>query len=607
MKKNYFFVAILIVIAILSTFVLFACTDADTNLNDIVSEKSTKQTETQNTQKNNNQQSSNIDEDEDDSLDNGKQSSNIDDPNTQQGNTQQGNTQVGNDPQQPSIDNDPNNQQGNVDNNPNDQQSNTDNNGTTDTNPQQGNEGGGGNVNPQPQPTYVDMNVPSVGLAFADNVDGNTVSLVGIGTCEDTIIRVPASVDDKKVTRIAKDAFKGNEEITKVKLLGNVEVIEEGAFALCIKLETFYGNSDLDLVKIEDEAFYGDTELSYIPLCAYKIKEIGRNVFVGTNFYNTASNWYDDALYLQSYLIAVKPDCTGISLNYDTSAIAADAFKGCSLLPSLRISKNIVLSAGLLEDCISLTELQLHSIGSANENTAKLSYLFGEPENKDNCVLVDGAYIPKSLTTIAVLSGNVGQEAFKDCTFIKEVYASGEIIGNNAFNNCTGLREIYLGSATKTIGQYAFYGCTSLVRINFYKKLESIGQYAFYGCESLRQIVLPENLESIGNYAFSECTKLTSVTLPTTLQIIGMKAFYNCDCLIEVCNLSALEIEKGQSDCGYVGYYAYDIYTTKTYTSKFEYSHDCLLYKKGTNDYEFIRGVCSIWCNKHESDSIAWS
>ena len=58
------------------------------------------------------------------------------------------------------------------------------------------------------------------------------------------------------------------------------------------------------------------------------------------------------------------------------------------------------------------------------------------------------------------------------------------------------------------------------------------------------------------------------MTVGSRVESIGNYAFQCCYKLVEVYNLSALNITKGIIANGYVGYYAKDIYTSDTAQSK---------------------------------------
>jgi hypothetical protein len=65
----------------------------------------------------------------------------------------------------------------------------------------------------------------------------------------------------------------------------------------------------------------------------------------------------------------------------------------------------------------------------------------------------------------------------------------------------------------------------------------------------------------VGGMAFANCIGLVSVTLPVSLEKIDTDAFLNCEKLVEVINLSSLEIKSGSIAYGKVAFRAAEVTT----------------------------------------------
>lgn len=74
-------------------------------------------------------------------------------------------------------------------------------------------------------------------------------------------------------------------------------------------------------------------------------------------------------------------------------------------------------------------------------------------------------------------------------------------------------------------------------------------------------VIIPDETTSIGDMAFYNCISLTNIMIPANIMSIGKWAFFNCHHLVEIKNLSALEITVGSEDNGNIGRYAKRVYT----------------------------------------------
>lgn len=150
-----------------------------------------------------------------------------------------------------------------------------------------------------------------------------------------------------------------------------------------------------------------------------------------------------------------------------------------------------------------------------------------------NCNYVKGKlYIPDRV----VFKGNtytitkIGDDAFKNCGDIKEVYLPQTIeeIGDGSFYNCGSLRVLDIGSNIQSIGDKAFESCRSLKSIVLSNSINHIGNECFSYCKSLKSIVFPDGIEEIGRGMMKYCDYLETITIPASVKRIKDEAFYSC-------------------------------------------------------------------------------
>lgn len=144
-------------------------------------------------------------------------------------------------------------------------------------------------------------------------------------------------------------------------------------------------------------------------------------------------------------------------------------------------------------------------------------------------------------------------------------YHSIEIY-KGAFSN-TNYQSVEFSNLVTVVGDSAFRNCSDLTEVTFLNGcgLEKIGNEAFYNCYDLEIFELTSSapLKTIGFSAFYN-TDLEEIILPYSLSSIGSDAFFNCKLLTLVYNYSNLSISEGNSNYGYVAFYAFDVYASTT-------------------------------------------
>ncbi len=180
----------------------------------------------------------------------------------------------------------------------------------------------------------------SEGLEYELNADG-TYSVVGIGTCTDTRVVIPAIYDGKSVSGIGNSAFKGNENIMEVVIGKSVTSIGWMAFCDCNNLISVTIGENV--TSIGAGAFRECANLTSITI-PDGIMSIGNNAFLYCK--NLSYNVYDNAKYLGNednpYVALIKVNDTEITscqIHENTQYIISGAFSWCGKLTDINYSE----------------------------------------------------------------------------------------------------------------------------------------------------------------------------------------------------------------------------------------------------------------------------
>ena len=227
-----------------------------------------------------------------------------------------------------------------------------------------------------------------------------------------------------KVTSIGTFAFFCCTNLTSIEIPNSVTSIGQGAFSGCTNLTS---------IEIPNS-----------------VTSISSDIFYNTAWYN---NQPDGLVYAGNVAYCYKgtmPSNTSLTIKEGTTAIASNAFSGCSGLTSITIPN-------------SVTSIDYQTFYNCNKLTS--------------------INIPNSVTSI-------GQKAFYDCS---------------------GLSSVTIGNSVKSIGGDAFFGCTNLTSINIPNSVKSIDYQAFYNCYALTSVTIGNSVTSIGTRVFYGCYRLNRI------------------------------------------------------------------------------------------------
>ncbi len=384
------------------------------------------------------------------------------------------------------------------------------------------------------------------GLSFELNEDGESYSVVGIGTFNGADLKIPkANFDAKPVTSIGKEAFLGCTDIVSVTIPESITNIGSSAFQKCKGITSIYYKGDINEwcnitglgylmnrtktlyikgVKIEgalvipntvenigSSAFYGCVDLTSVTI-PNSVTNIGSSAFFGcTGLTNIV---IPDSVTTIGF--SAFQECSGLSrvtIGKGVKSIEGQAFLWCKKLQSIIIPDNVTsLGHSAFSNCMELTSAKL---GNGVTNIADRMF--------DSCYKLANITFGNNVKTI-------GKSAFSMCDAIISISIPNTVtsLGDWAFGNSANLTSVYLPDGITSIGSYAFHGCTSLKNIGIPTSVKSIGKGAFWNCSELATIAIPDNVTRIEENTFTGCSSLTNITIGKYLTSIGNEAFSSC-------------------------------------------------------------------------------
>ena len=429
------------------------------------------------------------------------------------------------------------------------------------------------------------------GLAFELNEDGESYSVVGIGTFSGTKLKIPnVNFDTKPVTEIKSNAFYECTKLTSVTIPDSVTSIGEHAFSDCTGLTSVtIGNS---VTSIGDYAFDGCNGLKSITI-PDSVTSTGNWAFYNTAWYNNQPNGLvyagkvaykykgtmssNTSIVLEEGTLGIGggafSDCTGltsVTIPDSVTSIGGGAFQNCTGLTSITIPNSVTsIDFGAFRNCTGLTTVNWNATACTITHSG-VSSIFNNCSNIVTINIGDNVKIIPSyafrdctgLTNITIPDSvtSIGGGAFDNTLWYDDqpdglVYA-GKVaytykgtmpsntsivleegtlgIADYAFEGCTGLTSITIPDSVTSIGGGAFLGCTGLTSVTIGGSVTSIGSSAFRNCTGLTRVTIPDSVTSIGENAFQNCTGLTSITIGGSVTSIGSTAFYGCKGLTSI-------------------------------------------------------------------------
>ena len=344
-----------------------------------------------------------------------------------------------------------------------------------------------------------------------------TIGSQAFATCDEALtdIYIPSSVrrigEYIGLRAFSYQAYAGIEELI---LPDSLKTIEENAFSGYQNLKTI--KLPANLTYLGGYAFSSAEALTTITFTSKKMTYIGGRIIDDTSvYYQTASNWDNNGLYLGNYLIAVKNSSavTSFTLKNDTLGIAAEA--GTPTFREDPYLKNIDLTSPSLtfigeEAFASQTYLTNVNINCPNIVEIGLDFLNDAPYLTSQDYVVSNGLLLK----VNVDSTSITLPADVKILAPGSIASNVEVVNNSAnvtkvlakvFSN-SALREFTFGPNLEYIGQLAFSFTKLNLTVLDLTSVKYIADNAFNQAKTIKTIVLDEAADYMENRLFGYAT-----------------------------------------------------------------------------------------------------
>ena len=424
----------------------------------------------------------------------------------------------------------------------------------------------------------------SQGLAFELNEDGQSYSVVGIGTCTDTDVVIPSEYKGLPVTSIGDSAFMDCSLLTSIVLPDSVKTLGQygsGVFSGCEALTEITIGSGVE--NIPDLTFQGTYSLVAINVSPNNehYKSINGHLYTkdGKTFVkyaggktDTIYTVLDGVTYISDYAFSWCNLLTEVIIPGSVNNIGLEAFQ-YNLLINIDVSVNNTNYKSIDGNLYSKdgTTLVKYAMGKTDTSFIIPTGVTTIEWHAFSCSnFLTNITIPNTVTTI-------NHEAFTNCISLTSITIPGSVINiwENAFSECTSLTSVIISDGVTSIGNAMFQNCYSLTDIVIPDSVTSIGSYAFLNCKSLTNIELPSSITTIEDGAFCQCYLLTSIVIPKSVKNMGDGVFSRCDSLTIYCESESLpngwDSTWNNSNCPIVWGYKSESDTDTNFSKGLEY------------------------------------
>ena len=412
--------------------------------------------------------------------------------------------------------------------------------------------------------TEVIPSLCSKGLKYQISEDGTSYTVVGIGDCADTNLRIPSIYNGLPVKTIGAKAFYEVETFTSLYISDGITIIEDYAFQCCRQLKSitlpetleklgvgvFYSCINLvdfpesfgKVTEIPDFSFYNCYQALEKVVIPYGITVLGKESFSACDELleariPTSVTTIDKNAFRQPFATT--------TIIYEGSEHQWQKVQKDSYWKSDNCSLEFAVfdlndpSVGL-EFYLQGSKYFVKSIGSCTD-----TYIIvpNEYEGLPVVGIYDNAFSGNKNIVAVVLNENttdIHTTSFKNCTSLKYLYVMGETVdfyGSNIFTTCTSFKfneynnGLYIGTPDNPYKVLVAPKNTSITSFEIHPETTIISGYTFSGCNKLASVNIPDGVKILKRYTFYG-TAITSLTLPDGLISIDDDALGYCNNLV---------------------------------------------------------------------------
>ena len=164
------------------------------------------------------------------------------------------------------------------------------------------------------------------------------------------------------------------------------------------------------------------------------------------------------------FAFRARTELTSVTISDSVTSIGAGAFSGCSNLVSITIPFIGAEAGKTASDTYQYPLGYIFGTSSYTGGVATTQYYYGYSNSSTENTTY---YIPSSLRTVAITSGNVPRGSFDNCTNLTSIILPDNVvsIGEYAFAHCYGVTELTIPNSVETIKSSAIYDCSGLTSV----------------------------------------------------------------------------------------------------------------------------------------------